>query len=172
MGGGSYHRLWLAAHFVHAAAGTNTAADEDEQNDDRADNTKDHVHWCGMIENRLGFTLFLFILRKLHVTLATAVSVVAGTTAKFTVAALVPLVHVGRICIGHTVRVPRGHTGAQDRTQRQHHDTAQAGRHGFSSRIPDSGGGWESRLAAGEEELCSGVETPRRSSERGDDSLQ
>lgn len=48
--------LWLAAHFVHAAAGTNTAADEDEQNDDRADNTKDHVHWCGMIENRLGFT--------------------------------------------------------------------------------------------------------------------
>lgn len=39
---------WLAAHVVQAAAGTDTAADEDEQNDNEATNTKDHGQWRGI----------------------------------------------------------------------------------------------------------------------------
>lgn len=39
---------WLAAHLVQAAAGTDTAADEDEENDDAASDTKDHGQRCKM----------------------------------------------------------------------------------------------------------------------------
>lgn len=35
---------WLAAHLVQTAAGTHTAADEDEHSDDSAADTKDHGH--------------------------------------------------------------------------------------------------------------------------------
>ena len=33
---------WLTAHLVQAAAGTDTAADGDGQNNDKSSNTKDH----------------------------------------------------------------------------------------------------------------------------------
>lgn len=42
MSSGSNHRSWLAANLVQAAAGTDTAADEDEYSDDNAANTKNH----------------------------------------------------------------------------------------------------------------------------------
>lgn len=45
MGAGRYHRSWLAAHLVQAAARTDTAADGDEENDDEASNTEDHGQW-------------------------------------------------------------------------------------------------------------------------------
>lgn len=45
MGGGSYHRSWFAAHFVQTAAGTDTAANEDQHHDDRDHKTNDHGQW-------------------------------------------------------------------------------------------------------------------------------
>lgn len=42
VGGSSNHRSWLTAHLVQAAAGTDTAADGDGQNNDKSSNTKDH----------------------------------------------------------------------------------------------------------------------------------
>lgn len=45
VGGGSYHRSWLAAHLVQAAARTNTAANEDNQKGNNGTNTKDHGQW-------------------------------------------------------------------------------------------------------------------------------
>lgn len=45
IGRGGLLTSWLAAHLVQAAAGTHTAADEDEHSGDGATDTKDHGHW-------------------------------------------------------------------------------------------------------------------------------
>lgn len=97
MGGGSNHRSWLAAHLVQAAAGTDTAADEDKQNGDEATNTKDHGQRCVMIAKGI-ITILLFVLRKTKDRILTAVSSQTGTTAKSCETFL-----VWRGTIGHTV---------------------------------------------------------------------
>lgn len=60
--GGSYHRSWLAAYFVQTAAGTDTAADEDQHNDDGDHETNDHGRWT--MREISEFAFFSFFLRK------------------------------------------------------------------------------------------------------------
>lgn len=51
---------WFAAHLVQAAAGTDTAADDDEENGSDAPKTKDHGQWwemevmCNTMKNTKG----------------------------------------------------------------------------------------------------------------------